>query len=83
VFVDHAEFKQAQADLAQLLGSCGKLEGDAGLEERATRLLVACFGMVLASIDRSVASPPCPFGTADKSQQATAHQEPEGRKRSA
>lgn len=62
VFVDYAEFKQAEADLAQLLGSCDKLEGDAGLEERATRLIVACFGMVLASIDRSVASlPPAPL----------------------
>jgi hypothetical protein len=62
VFVDHAEFKQSQVDLAQLLGSCDKLEGDAGLEERATRLIVACFGLVLASIDRSIASlPPAPL----------------------
>ena len=67
VFVDYTQFKQALGDLEQLLGSCDKLEGDAGLEERATRLIVACLGLVLASIDRSIASlPPAPLEPAAK-----------------
>ena len=54
VFKDTEEFKQAEADLGQLLGSNHQLTGrdDPKLEDRASRLLVACIGLVLEVIDR-------------------------------
>jgi len=58
VFSSIEDFKQAEADLSQLLGSNDKLVGDPGLEERATRLLVACIGLVLENIDRKLARLP-------------------------
>ena len=50
VFSSIEDFKQAEADLSQLLGSNEKLVGDPGMEERATRLIVACIGLVLEDI---------------------------------
>ena len=58
VFTSIEDFKQAEADLSQLLGSNDKLVGDQGLEERATRLLVACIGLVMETIDRKIARLP-------------------------
>ena len=56
VFKDTEEFKQAEADLSQLLGSNDQLtdRDDPKLEERASRLLVACVGLVLQVIDREL-----------------------------
>jgi hypothetical protein len=56
VFKDTEEFEQAEADLSQLLGSNEQLtdRDNPKFEERASRLLVACVGLVLQVIDRKL-----------------------------
>jgi len=56
VFKDIEELKQAEADLSQLFGSNDQLtdRDDPKLEERASRLLVACVGLVLEIINRKL-----------------------------